>query len=251
MRENSATQVLVVEDNSFSCEFFKATLQGMGIASEVAKDGFEAIRKLEKKRYELVFMDCQMPNMDGYEATRKIRSMSGDSISVPIIAISATVTAQIRERCFSCGMNEILQKPVDAERLKEMIDRYLPNQRIVMNKQNTFDLDKEINFKNAVTVLCKEMRISMAEASSLMQDFFRISKQLFLNIENASASGNQEDVARFAHQIKGMASIMRLRRIQSVAERLEKGTAQMTSEIDQLKKLLIEYRFDEIEGFSL
>ncbi len=242
MKEESETKVLVVEDNSFSWEFLKAALQGLGLGSEVARDGLEAVQKLEEKRYELVFMDCQLPNMDGYEATRRIRSMKGNNITVPIIAISATVTAQIQDRCLRCGMNGLLQKPVDTDYLKQLVDRYMPNQRGVINYKNTVDVDREINFKDAVSLLCKEMRITMAEASSLMQDFFRISRQLFLNIENASISGNQADIARYAHQIKGMASIMRLRRIQSAAERLEKGTGQLTCEVNQLKKLLIEYR---------
>ena len=242
MKQVSEIQVLIVEDNDFSLEFFRATLQELGIGSEIARDGLEAIEKLEKKRYALVFMDCHMPNMDGYEATRKIRSMKGNNIAVPIIAISATVSVQVQDRCFRCGMNGLLQKPVDTNHLKRLIERYIPNQKSAINNKNIFDLDSEMNCKDAVSLLCKELKISMAEASSLMQDFFRISRQLFFEIENASTNGNQADIARYAHQIKGMASIMRLRRIQTVAERLEKGTGEMTCEINQLKKLLFEYR---------
>lgn len=242
MGEEGTAQALVVEDNSFSSEFLKAALQGVGIVSEVANDGLEAIHKLGKTRYQIVFMDCQMPNMDGFEAAKRIRSMNGDNASIPIIAISATITKQVQERCFRCGMNAVLQKPITTESLKALIDRYMPNQRTAKENCNVFDLDRRINFKDAVSFLSKEMRISMEEASSLLQDFFRISEQLILNIEDASASGNQDDVARYAHQIKGMASIMRLRAIQAVAERLEKGTGQMTCEVDQLKKLLIAYR---------
>lgn len=245
------TTVLVVEDNSFSWEFFKAVLSGLGIVSEVARDGLEAFCMLEKKTFGLVFMDCQMPNMDGYEATSKIRAMGNTFYSIPIIGISATVTDEIRVRCFRSGMNDVIEKPVDIDLLKDMIDRYLPNQEIGRVNQKAANLDGQINFDDAVSLLCKEMKISIGEATNLLEDFFRISKQLILKIENASTNGNQADVAKYAHQIKGMASMMRLRKIQAIADKLEKGGTQMTWELNQLKKVLFAYVIDEIEGFSL
>lgn len=243
MGEESITRVLVVEDNRFSWEFLKAALQGFGIVSEVAADGLDAIHKLDKKRYELVFMDCQMPNMDGYEATRKIRSLLGSNHLIPIVGISATVTTELQERCIRSGMNVLLQKPVTVESLKQLIDKYMPNHKRVKENQNAYDLDMKINFNDAVSLLCKELKISMADASSLLQDFFRIGRQLCFNIEQASVRENQADLTKYAHQIKGMASIMRLREIQAIAERLEKDTGQMTEDISQLKKLLFEHGF--------
>lgn len=240
MGKESAT-VLVVEDNSFSWQFFKAVLSGLGIVSEVAGDGLEAIDMLEKKTYGLVFMDCQMPNMDGYDATKKIRAMGNNFYSIPIIGISATVTDPIRVRCFRSGMNDVIEKPVDVNLLKDMIDTYLPDQGMDRGNQKIVDLDGEINFDDAVSLLCKEMKISVGEATNLLKDFFHICKQLILKIENASTIGNQSDVAKYAHQIKGMASMMRLRKIQAIADKLEKGGAQMTWELNQLKKVLFAY----------
>lgn len=250
MEEKSAT-VLVVEDNSFSWEFFKAVLSGLGIMSEVAKDGLEAISMLEKKTFGLVFMDCQMPNMDGYEATKKIRAMGNTFYSIPIIGISATVTDEIRVRCFRSGMNDVLEKPVEIGFLKDMIDKYLPSQENGRLNQKVTDFDWEFNFDDAVSLLCKEMKISIGEATNLLKDFFYISKKLLLKIETASLSGNQADVAKYAHQIKGMASMMRLRKIQTIADKLEKGGTQMTWELNQLKKALFADGIGEVEGFSM
>lgn len=250
MGEKSAT-VLVVEDNSFSWEFFKAVLSGLGIMSEVAKDGLEAISMLEKKTFGLVFMDCQMPNMDGYEATKKIRAMGNTLYSIPIIGISATVTDEIRVRCFRSGMNDVLEKPVEIGFLKDMIDKYLPSQENGRLNQKVTDFDWEFNFDDAVSLLCKEMKISIGEATNLLKDFFYISKKLLLKIETASLSGNQADVAKYAHQIKGMASMMRLRKIQTIADKLEKGGTQMTWELNQLKKALFADGIGEVEGFSM
>ena len=250
MGEKSAT-VLVVEDNSFSWEFFKAVLSGLGIMSEVAKDGLEAISMLEKKTFGLVFMDCQMPNMDGYEATKKIRAMGNNFYSIPIIGISATVTDEIRVRCFRSGMNDVLEKPVEIGFLKDMIDKYFPSQENGRLNQKVTDFDWEFNFDDAVSLLCKEMKISIGEATNLLKDFFYISKKLLLKIETASLSGNQADVAKYAHQIKGMASMMRLRKIQTIADKLEKGGTQMTWELNQLKKALFADGIGEVEGFSM
>jgi CheY-like chemotaxis protein len=96
----------------------------LGYAIEVAENGAEALEKVKNCRYDLIFMDVQMPVMDGFQATQEIRSLGEDSSSVPIVAVTANAFQSEREKCFSSGMDDYLTKPVDKDRLKEALRRW-------------------------------------------------------------------------------------------------------------------------------
>lgn len=106
-------RVLVVEDNPTNQGVAVQLLKKLGAAAEVAVDGGEAINHLRARIYDVVFMDCHMPVMDGLEATRAIRALSGASAAVPIIAMTASATEDDRVACIAAGMNGYLAKPVD------------------------------------------------------------------------------------------------------------------------------------------
>lgn len=110
-------RVLVVEDNPTNQRVAVQLLKKLGAAAEVAVDGGEAINHLRARIYDVVFMDCHMPVMDGLEATRAIRALSGASAAVPIIAMTASATEDDRVACIAAGMNGYLAKPVDLRAL--------------------------------------------------------------------------------------------------------------------------------------
>ena len=95
----------------------------------MAENGAEAVEKIKGRRYDLVFMDVQMPVMDGFQATREIRSLGEDSSSIPIVAVTANAFQSEREKCFSFGMNDYLTKPVDKDLLKEALQRWARGSR--------------------------------------------------------------------------------------------------------------------------
>jgi CheY-like chemotaxis protein len=99
-------------------------LKNLGYAIEVAENGAEAVAKVRTSRYDLIFMDVQMPVMDGFQATHEIRSLGEDSASIPIVAVTANAFQSEREKCFSSGMDDYLTKPVDKDRLKEALRRW-------------------------------------------------------------------------------------------------------------------------------
>ncbi|HET8705936.1 MAG TPA: response regulator [Pseudomonadales bacterium] len=125
----SATEnrnVLLVDDNAVNQRVAKAYLAKLGLEVDIAENGLEALEAIARKEYQLVFMDCQMPVMDGFEATRRIRAQETDARRLPIVALTANVMEGDKEKCLESGMDDYLPKPVRKELLREMVDRWMP-----------------------------------------------------------------------------------------------------------------------------
>ncbi|MCU0765758.1 MAG: ATP-binding protein [Gammaproteobacteria bacterium] len=120
-------KVLLVEDNPVNLAVARKLLDRLGLASDTAKDGRAAVDAVHRARYDLVLMDCQMPEMDGYEATREIRVREALTRRprLPIVAMTANAMAGDREKCFDAGMDEYLPKPLDIGQLREVLGRWL------------------------------------------------------------------------------------------------------------------------------
>jgi len=122
--------VLLVEDNAVNQLVAQAFLQAFGLQVSLAKDGLEAVRMTAEQPFDLVLMDCQMPDLDGFEATQQIRSReksqgSTGTAAIPIIALTANVFEGDRERCFSSGMNDFIAKPFTRDELYAVLARWL------------------------------------------------------------------------------------------------------------------------------
>jgi signal transduction histidine kinase/CheY-like chemotaxis protein len=124
-RAGFGAQVLIAEDDASSAFLLERFMRRSAIDCHMARDGKEAVELAGKQRFDLILMDCQMPEMDGYEATRMIRSMGGDAGKVPIIALTAHAMAQDRERCLKAGMDDYLSKPVDLAHFNAMLEKWL------------------------------------------------------------------------------------------------------------------------------
>jgi len=120
-----AARVLVVEDNAVNQRIAVMLLAKLGVRADVAGDGREAVEMLRMLAYDLVFMDCQMPKMNGLEATAEIRRLSGDNRTVPIVAMTADVIDGSQERCLSAGMNDFIGKPVHVDALAGALRTWL------------------------------------------------------------------------------------------------------------------------------
>lgn len=120
-----ALSILLVEDNQVNQMVASSLLKKLGHETDHAENGLKAIEALAAKRYDLVLMDCQMPVMDGYEATRRIRE-NPEWKDLPIIAVTANVMQGDREDCLASGMNDYITKPYRREELREAINRWRP-----------------------------------------------------------------------------------------------------------------------------
>jgi len=122
-------RVLVAEDNIVNQTVATRMLQRMGVSADVASNGREAVEKTRAVAYDVIFMDCQMPEMNGYEATAEIRRQEGPNRHVRIIAMTADAIAGSREQCLNAGMDEYLTKPVKFEELMDTVLRNSPAHR--------------------------------------------------------------------------------------------------------------------------
>jgi signal transduction histidine kinase len=118
-------RILLVEDNSINQKVALLMLRGLGYRADVAKNGAEALAFIASQRYDLVLMDCLMPEMDGFEATRRIRSENGYAAQIPIIAMTANAFAHDRKACLEAGMTDYLSKPVREIELRYKLNFWL------------------------------------------------------------------------------------------------------------------------------
>jgi len=119
-------RVLLVEDNEINQRVGLALLKRFGCVVDLATDGREGLGLLKRERFDLVLMDCQMPEIDGFEATQRIRQLPGEAARVPVIALTAGALHGDRARCLSAGMNDYLAKPFGPEQLVATLTRWLP-----------------------------------------------------------------------------------------------------------------------------
>ncbi|HAC46264.1 MAG TPA: hypothetical protein DCF65_09375 [Chloroflexi bacterium] len=118
-------RILVAEDNAANLKVAVRMVERLGYRADVAGNGSEALHALDRVPYDAVLMDCQMPEMDGYEATREIRKAERNGRHVPIIAMTASAMAGDRERCLAAGMDDYISKPVKLHIVAAVLERWL------------------------------------------------------------------------------------------------------------------------------
>lgn len=130
--------MLVVEDNAVNQKLVVRLLEKMGYRVSLAVNGREAVDAVAENDYDVVLMDCQMPEMDGFEASRNIRLQEDSNRPhLPIIALTANALAGDRERWLESGMDDFLSKPIQSSELAMMLDRYLTIPRIPSESPNS------------------------------------------------------------------------------------------------------------------
>jgi two-component system, sensor histidine kinase and response regulator len=126
-QQKQNVRILLVDDNVINQKIALKIVDKMGYRADVAQNGQEAIEALNQVAYNLVFMDCQMPILDGYEATRIIRNETSSTINpkVPIVAMTAHAMKGAKEECMAAGMDDYISKPITPDTIAEMIRKWI------------------------------------------------------------------------------------------------------------------------------
>ena len=242
---NGPPRVLVVEDNAVNQKVTALMLERLSLAPTVAGNGHEALALLERADYDVVLMDCHMPDMDGFEATARVRELPGDRGQVPIVALTASTTAEDRERCIRAGMDDFLAKPVDREQLAEVVERWLSPRDAAMPtspRDAAMPMSPRARTTDAEPALLDEQRVAMLVddlEDDLLAELFdlyeRDTRAYVDEILGHRAAGERTGHGRVAHALKGASLNLGAQRLAALAKRLESAEG---DELDQLVERL-------------
>jgi CheY-like chemotaxis protein len=199
--------VLVVDDNVDNQELLTYLLQWLGYRTDVASNGVQAIAAFARNDYyTAVFMDCEMPQMDGFQATRELRRLERPGRRTPIVAITAHPSRDVRDRCLAAGMDDCLTKPVRAEDLSAAVAAILREQRRLAGEEGVGEVDLA-----ALAGLAEQ--IGTLALTAVLETFSQETGNRLKQLHDAVTAGDAPEVARVAHSIKGAASSLGAKRL--------------------------------------
>jgi CheY-like chemotaxis protein/HPt (histidine-containing phosphotransfer) domain-containing protein len=228
-----APLVLVAEDNQINQTVAIALLAKRGLRTATARSGREAVEMALVEDYAAVFMDCQMPELDGYEATRQIRAAESDR-RVPIIAMTAHSMPGDRERCLSAGMDDYLSKPVRVGALTAVIKRWLPGYESTPRSRGASSartpdflpsLEHVADVLDRATILELQATLTTETREQLIEAFETSLPIYLADIEAAVGRSDQSGIRRLAHLLKGSSTAIGATRLTLSCEQLEHGAA--------------------------
>ncbi len=220
----SLARVLVAEDHPVNRLLAVRLLERLGCSVDVAANGAEAVEMSTASDYAAIFMDCQMPEVDGYEATERIRRReAGRGAPVPIIAMTANTMDGDRERCIAAGMNDYLPKPLHAEELGRALVRALGSD----DDAPLLDLE-----------LVGELLDEDARDEGLLEMFVDESRSRLARLRDAIESRDASAVGAIAHSVKGSSASFGATRMAGLASELEHGADLGRAELLRLQEEL-------------
>ncbi|MDF2381224.1 response regulator [Nostoc ellipsosporum NOK] len=203
----SHIKLLVAEDNSINQQLIRHLFHEWNISFDLVGNGLQAIEKLKQQPYDLVLMDIQMPEMDGYTAARQIRDVL--QLSTPVIAMTAHALAGEREKCMSFGMNEYIAKPIREEQLKELLIRFTGAS--VAARSSTSANSPRPSYQHIDLSYMKEVSGGDKEyEQTVTGQFIEAVPEDLANLQQSWHNGDHAGVKRIAHNMKTTVSIMGL-----------------------------------------
>jgi PAS domain S-box-containing protein len=225
--EHPSRLLLLVEDNPVNRKLAMMQLKKLGFTAHTANNGREALTALRSSRYDLILMDCQMPEMDGYEATGVIRTMETErGRHTPIIAMTANAMAGDRERCIAAGMDDYLSKPVGIEQLRVKIQRWLPElpaaqHAIIEDQPAPVAKSPVMDDKALDKIRALQMEGEPDLLSEIIASYLGDAPVQLEAIHRAVAAGDAEGLHRSAHSMKSSSANLGATVLSSLCKELE------------------------------
>ena len=216
-------RILLAEDNAVNQQVALALLESLGFRADVAGDGRAAVERLAAGSYAAVLMDCQMPHLDGFAATREIRAAGGRAARTPIIALTASALASDREKCLAAGMDDFLSKPLRREMLSATLNRWLgevDEPELVAAPAVPEDALGPVLDADLVAELTG---LGDDALRGLVDDFDRLLGAQLEELTGALGSADLALAARVAHSLRGGSSALAAQRLVAVADQVERA----------------------------
>ncbi|MGH9548308.1 MAG: response regulator [Terriglobales bacterium] len=227
MFEPGDRRVLLAEDNLVNQKLATLLLQQLGLGVDVVDDGRKAIQAVEHTLYSVILMDCQMPEMDGFEATRGIRKLEAlRGTYTPIIAVTALAMVGDRERCIAVGMDDYISKPIDRQILKIKLNHWLQKEFVLRNQElarkyaqlpNAFSLAEEpINLPELEEFYANDLH-------DVLTTFVETTDKLLREISIAINERRDAELAHMAHELKGASASVGAKSVAKLGMYLERA----------------------------
>ena len=251
--------ILVVEDNAVNQKVLMSFLRRFGLSADVACNGREALEALERKAYSLVFMDSQMPEMDGFAATAEIRRREGDERHTTIVAVTAHAMKGERERCLAAGMDDFMSKPFSMQDLAAVLGRCFkndpppaPDAPSTVEPVATVNEDETAAVDTQVIAKLRELESDIPGlVADVIATYLRETPGRIERIIAAVSNGDAKAAQQGAHGLKGSSSALGALRMAMLCEEIERGseagnltgcarlTALLTQEFDRVNRSLV------------
>ncbi len=242
-------RILLVEDNPINLVVEKAMLENLECQVDTAENGREAVEQIQKATYDLVLMDCQMPVVDGYEATSRIRLLGGTFAKVPIIALTAGVMEWEREQCLGVGMNDFLGKPFTLKQLGQAMTRWLPN-----DSARAPQLPEPRGRSTIDTECLRALESTMKSSGNLkrmLELYVTDGTRRLGAMREAAAAGDYAKVRAAAHSLKGssgMVGATKVAKLCAILSDKEKLDPKKTGELIERASKALELASNEFAG---
>lgn len=226
--EGSKRRVLIVDDNELNAMFLETALNSLNMDCDAAFEGRVAVEKASSQRYDIIFMDCQMPGMDGYEVVTHIRSLDKPYSDIPIIAISATFSKEKLDKCMKVGMNASIKNPIDIDELRDIIERFIFHRKELQTEKsdNMNDIGASLAVTAAIERLMNEVKFTREQSYMLIKEYTGVTEDLIIKMKQAYLENDFSHLSTLAHQIKGISCNLRLKELQEAAGDIERKSMQ-------------------------
>jgi PAS domain S-box-containing protein len=227
-RRAAIAAVLVVEDTPINQAVAAHMLERCGFDAQVAENGRRALEALSKRTFAAVLMDCQMPELDGYETTREIRRLERDGPRLPIIAMTANAMQGERERCLAAGMDDYLTKPLRQRALKDTLSRWVAGPPATASARPGPANGARRGARADPQVLDEAIVLELEALdgdvlADLVALYFDDAAERVANLAEAVAGADAGAVARMAHTLRGSSSTLGAAQVAHIASELEQA----------------------------
>jgi CheY-like chemotaxis protein/HPt (histidine-containing phosphotransfer) domain-containing protein len=230
-------RILLAEDNGVNQKVARGMLERMGYKVDIVSNGADAVAAWQTGRYQAILMDCQMPVMDGYQATREIRLRERGANRIPIIALTADAMKGAEQKCRDAGMDDYLTKPLNRALLGETVDRHLAIRRLPappLESDSPVE-DSPVDWEQLMTTMDGDQE----SAQELVRLFIDSGDAALRDISAALGRGDLAAVGYAAHSFKGSSASIRARSASAAAAQLEEAArAGATDRMPQLEERL-------------